>query len=70
MADIGEMWVVTGKNVILPDGSFETSQSFNGTHGVTSQNAALFKQQTVYLSVQLCHEIAFSVFLKYAFGSL
>jgi hypothetical protein len=46
MADIGDMWVVTGKSVILLAGPFQTSLSFNGTHGVTSQNAVLFKQQS------------------------
>jgi len=51
LADIGDMWVVSGKNVILPDGPFETSLNFNGTHGVTSQNAVLFKQQRVSLFV-------------------
>lgn len=72
MADIGDMWMVTGKNVILHDGPFETSLSFNSTHGVTSQNSVLFKQQTASLSLraQLWHETAFSVFLKYAISSL
>jgi hypothetical protein len=51
MADIGDTWVVTGKNVILHDGPFETSLSFSGTHSVTSQKAVFFKQQRFSLFV-------------------